>query len=151
MKLTTQCSERKMREKGLFTTPSLTSRLSLTSRYHVKLKTDPIVNAHDVVDSQAVGWDSWVWSALNLIFWEDPIFDSAAWLLVLILISIFTLILEIQIHEKNAWQKKNHFWRPIFIKLHIYKEESRERKTPNGTHESLPKISNLDSLGVNRK
>ena len=58
MKLTTQCSERKMREKGLFTTPSLTSRLSLTSRYHVKLKTDPIVNAHDVVDSQAVGWDS---------------------------------------------------------------------------------------------
>ena len=39
-------------------------------------------------------------------FWEDPIFESAAWCFVVILKFIFTPIFEIKIHEKNFLDTK---------------------------------------------
>ena len=81
------------------------------------------------LDSQAVGMDSWVQSALKSILRGDPTFESAAWFFVIILKFIFTSIFEIKIHEKNSLApKKFHFRRPIFIKQQT--------------------ISNPDSLGV---
>ena len=55
------------------------------------------------INSQAVGMDSWVKSALKSILREDPIFESAAWFIFIILKFIFTSIFEIKIHEKNPW------------------------------------------------
>ena len=60
-------------------------------------------------NSQAVGWDSWVPSALKSIFWGVPIFESAAWFFVIILKFTFTLIFEIQIHEKNFPDTNKNF------------------------------------------
>ena len=72
------------------------------------------------VNSQAVGWDSWVPSALKSIFWGDLIFESVAWFFVITLKFFFTLIFEIKIHEKKSLTpKKFHFRGPIFINQHI--------------------------------
>ena len=84
------------------------------------------------VNSQAVGMDSWVQSALKSILRGEPISESAAWFFVIILKFIFTSIFEIKIHEKNSLTpKKFHFRRPIFINL-----------------PTAYTISNPDSLGV---
>ena len=53
------------------------------------------------VNSQAVGLDSWVQSALKSILRTDPILESAAWFFVIILKFIFTSIFEIKICEKK--------------------------------------------------
>ena len=53
------------------------------------------------LNSQAVGMDSWVQLALKSILRGDPIFESAAWLFVIILKFIFTSIFEIKIHDKK--------------------------------------------------
>ena len=50
-----------------------------------------------IINSQAVGMDSWVHSALKSILRGNPIFESSAWFFVIILKSIF----EIKIHEKK--------------------------------------------------
>ena len=74
----------------------------------------------NIFNSQAVGMDSWVHSALKSILRGDPIFESSAWFFVIILKFIFTSIFEIKIHEKNSLiPKKFHFRRPIFNKHHI--------------------------------
>ena len=54
--------------------------------------------------------DSWVQLALKSILRGDPIFESAAWFLVIILKFIFTSIFEIEIYEKSLQRKKwlNH-------------------------------------------
>ena len=56
-------------------------------------------------NSQVVGMDSWVQSALKSIFMGDPIFESAAWIFFIILKFIFTSIFEIKVHEKKSTNK----------------------------------------------
>ena len=58
------------------------------------------------INSQAVGMDSWVQSALKSILRRDPIFESASWFFVIILKFIFTSIFEIKIHEKKFLDTK---------------------------------------------
>ena len=58
------------------------------------------------INSQAVGMDSWVQSALKSILREDRIFESAAWFFVIILKLIFTSIFEINIHEEKFLHTK---------------------------------------------
>ena len=58
------------------------------------------------VNSQAVGMDSWVHSALKSILRGNPIFESSAWFFVIILKFIFTSIFEIKIHEKKFLDTK---------------------------------------------
>ena len=53
------------------------------------------------LNTQAVGMDSWVHSALKSILRGDPLFESSAWFFVIILKFIFTFIFEIKIHEKK--------------------------------------------------
>ena len=65
-------------------------------------------------NSQAVGWDSWIPSALKSIFLGDLIFESAAWFFVIILKSIFTPIFEIIINETNQWNQKISFSKADF-------------------------------------
>ena len=65
------------------------------------------LNSEGKCNSQAVGWDSWVPSALKLIFGEDPIFESAGWFSVIIVKFIYTPIFEIIIHEKNSLTPEN--------------------------------------------
>ena len=73
------------------------------------------------LNSQAVGWNSWVPTALKSIFWGDLIFESAVWFFVIILKFIFTPIFKIIMHEKNSLTpKKFHFRRPFFINQHRY-------------------------------
>ena len=55
-----------------------------------------------VFNSQAVGLDSWVQSALKSILRGDPIFESTARFFVIILKCILTSIFGIKIHEKNS-------------------------------------------------
>ena len=67
------------------------------------------------LNSEAVGWNSWVSSALKAIFWGENIFESTAWFFVIILKFILTAIIKIKIHEKKILNiKKFHFRRPIF-------------------------------------
>ena len=47
------------------------------------------------INTQAVGMDSWVHSAIKSILRGDPIFESSAWFFVIILKFIFTSIFEI--------------------------------------------------------
>ena len=61
------------------------------------------------LNSQAIGMDSWVQSALKSILRENPIFESAAWFFVIILKYIFRSIFEIKIHEKIPWDQKISF------------------------------------------
>ena len=68
------------------------------------------------LNSQAVGMDSWVQSALKSILSGDPIFESAAWFFVIILKFIFTSILKIKIHEKIPWHQKKSFSKADFYK-----------------------------------
>ena len=73
-------------------------------------------------NSQAVGWDSWVSSALKSILWRGPIFDRAAWFFIIILKFIFTPIFWIQIHEKKFLDTK----KISFSKADFYKPSSFE-------------------------
>ena len=66
-----------------------------------------------MINSQAVGRDSWVPSALKSIF-GYLIFESAAWFFVIILKFIFTLIFEIIIPEKILDTKKISFSKADF-------------------------------------
>ena len=67
------------------------------------------------INSQAVGMDSWVHSALKSILRGDPIFESAAWFFVIILKFIFTPIFEIKINEKKIpWRQKNFIFEGQF-------------------------------------
>ena len=68
------------------------------------------------INSQAVGIDSWVQSALKSILGGDPIFESSAWFFVIILKFIFTSILSQTAYklisrsifdEKSIYSKKN--------------------------------------------
>ena len=59
-----------------------------------------------LVKFQAVGWDSWVPTALKSIFRGEPILESAAWFYVSIVKFIFTPTFEIKIHEKNFFCTK---------------------------------------------
>ena len=69
------------------------------------------------VNSQAIGMDSWVQSALKSILRADAIFDSAAWFFVIILKFIFTTIFEIKIQEKKILDtKKKSFSKADFYK-----------------------------------
>ena len=52
-------------------------------------------------NTQAVGMDSWVHSALKSILGGDPIFESSSWFFGIILKFILTFIFEIKIHEKK--------------------------------------------------
>ena len=68
------------------------------------------------INSQAVGLDSWVQSALKSILRGDPIFESAAWFFIIILKFIFTSNFEIKINEeklldtkKISFSKEFHF------------------------------------------
>ena len=89
------------------------------------------------INSQAVGLDSWVQSALKSILRGDPIFESAAWFFISILKVIFTSILEIKIHEKNSltpkkfhfrWLQISRFFSIIFL-LQVWRL-SRNHKKP---------------------
>ena len=73
------------------------------------------------LNSQAVGWDSWVPSALKIDFLGGTlILKSAAWFFVIILIFIFTLIFQIQILKKKFLDiKKISFSKANFLKSHI--------------------------------
>ena len=71
------------------------------------------------INSQAIGWNSWDQSALELISGRDLIFESDFF--VIIKKFILTTIFEIQIHEKkflDTW--KFHIRRPIFINHYIF-------------------------------
>ena len=75
-----------------------------------------------ISNSKAVGWDSWLPTALKAIFRGGPIFKSASWFFVIILKFIFTLIFEIKFHEKNPWHQKISFLkaessRPLLISI----------------------------------
>ena len=59
-----------------------------------------------IFNSQAVGVDSWVQSALKSILKGESISESAAWFFVIILKFIFTSIFEIKIHEKKFLDTK---------------------------------------------
>ena len=70
------------------------------------------------INSQAVGYDSWVPMALKSIFLENLIFESAAWFFVIRLRFIFTSIFEIEIHEKNSLaRKKFNFDSTYYVKI----------------------------------
>ena len=69
------------------------------------------------VNSQAVGWDSWVPLALKSIFWGDLIFESVAWFFVIILKLILTAIFEIKIHGKNPLTLKNFIFESLWVKF----------------------------------
>ena len=75
---------------------------------------------YPIINSQAVGMDSWVQSALKSILRGDRIFESAAWFFFIILKFIFTAIFEIKIHGKKFLDtKKFHFRSPISINQHV--------------------------------
>ena len=67
-----------------------------------------------IVNSQAVGWDSWGLSAVKSIFGEDTFFERASWFFVIILKFIFTPIFENQIHEKKILDQKISFSKAKF-------------------------------------
>ena len=54
-------------------------------------------------------------------FKGGAIFESAAWVFVIILKFIFTSILEIKIHKKIPWHQKKSFSKADFYKAIIYK------------------------------
>ena len=59
-----------------------------------------------MINSQAVGLDSWAQSVPKSILRGDSIFESAAWFFVIILKFFFTSIFEIKIHEKKFFDTK---------------------------------------------
>ena len=75
-----------------------------------------MVNDMYLFNTQAVGMDSWVQSALKSILRGDSIFESAAWFFIIILKFIFTSIFEIKIHEKKILDTK----KISFLKADFY-------------------------------
>ena len=58
------------------------------------------------INTQAVGMNSWIHSALKSILSGNPIFESSAWFFVFILKFIYISIFVFKIHEKKFLDTK---------------------------------------------
>ena len=86
--------------------------------YNFNMPSEDFIYRWQRVNSQAVGWDSWIPSALKSIFLGDLNFESAAWFFVIILKFIFTPISGIKNNEKIFLDtKKISFSRPTALEL----------------------------------
>ena len=85
-------------------------RLAQHLKEHIRIHTGNLIEILNV-NSQAVGMDSSVQSALKSILKGYPIFESAAWFFVIILKFIFTSIFEIKIpwHQKISFSKADFY------------------------------------------